>query len=444
MATIAEDRYIDTKQWFTTLFGLYESTLNGRKDKPLHRIRRAAIDRIGELNFPTRRDEDWKYTSVTPLLQPRYKDPQPLSLNAEKIKPFLFEGIDAYVLVFVNGRYDESLSIRQPLPEGVTVLPMEKAMDEEAFRPLIESHLGQWARKENNPFVVLNAAFARDGVFVHARKGVALTTPIHLLNVTVPEEEPLLINPQSLIIAERHSELTILDSFHVLDGGSAPYFTNAVNCFVVEEGAHLRHYKLQQEGPNGYQVNNTLAYQEKDSTYSNLAADLGGKVVRNNLSAILKAPGTTTNMYAAFLGNGDQHIDHQTFIDHAVPHCQSNELYKGVLTDQARGVFNGKVMVRPDAQKTNAFQQNSTLVLSDKAVMDTKPQLEIFADDVRCSHGATIGQLDEDSVFYLRSRGLTDQEARALLQHAFIREVLDFIEIEAVREKVDRLMVEKF
>ncbi len=444
MATIAEDRFIDTKQWFTTLFGLYENTLNGRKSRPFHSLRRAAIERIGELNFPTRRDEDWKYTSVTRLLQPKYKDPEVERLNAAQIEPFHFEGLEGNVLVFVNGHYDASLSTRRPLPEGVALLSMEEAMESDEYRPMVEQYLNQWARQEDNPFVVLNTAFARDGVFIHVPKGVAVTEPIHLLNVTVPGADPLLISPQSLVIAERNSELTLLDTFHALEREGEPYFTNAVNCFVVKEGANLRHYKLQQESTTGYQINNTLAYQDKDSTYSNLAVDLGGKVVRNNLSAILKESGTTTNMYAAFLGNGEQHIDHQTFMDHAVPHCQSNELYKGILTDRARGVFNGKVMVRPDAQKTNAFQQNSTLVLSDTAVMDTKPQLEIFADDVRCSHGATIGQLDEDSVFYLRSRGLSDKEARTLLQQAFLREVLDFIEIDTVREKIDRLMVEKF
>ena len=211
----------------------------------------------------------------------------------------------------------------------------------------------------------------------------------------------------------------------------------------MKANANVKHYKLQNESSNGNQINNTIVSQDRDSVYSSYVADLGGKIVRNNLSSHLQDSGTNTNMYGVYLGKGKQHIDNQSFLDHAFPHCESNQLYKGILDDQSRGVFNGKVTVQPDAQKTNAYQQNSSLVISETAVMDTKPQLEIFADDVRCSHGATIGQLDEDSIYYLRTRGMNRDQAKATLQFAFLAEVLSHFPLESVRVKIAEMIEEK-
>jgi len=446
MPTVAEDRFAAVKQWYQSLFQLQEETLNGEKRRALFQMRKAAIERLPDLHFPTRRDEDWKYTAVTKLLQPKYQDAAPADLAPTAIEPFLFEGLDVNLLVFVNGVYNEALSDFRELPGAAELITLEAAMEDDRYREQVDKHFVSWNAQDNDPFVVLNTAFARHGVFIHVPKNVLVERPIHLLHLITPGEHPLLINPQSLVIAEQSSQVTILESYHALPGSgeSAPFFINLVNRMTVDPNATIRHFKVQQVGEQGFVMNTTTVDQERDSTYSNFTADLGGELVRNNLSAFMFDQHTMTNMYGIFLGTKGQHIDNQTLIDHAFPHGESNELYKGILADRSRGVFNGKVMVHQDAQKINAFQQNSTLVLSDKAQMDSKPQLEIFADDVRCSHGATIGQLEEEAVFYLRSRGLNDAQARSMLQHAFIREVIDFIEIDAVREKVDELVAKKF
>jgi len=281
----------------------------------------------------------------------------------------------------------------------------------------------------------MNRAFAKHGFLIETEANTSEEIPFHFIYINTKGNESHFTHPQLFVNASRSSHLTIIESYHSTDQ-EAVYFNNAANCIHVGKNAKVDHYRLQYESKSAYQINNTIVSQERDSEYSNYAADLGGKIVRNNLSSELLDSGTQTNYYGVYLGLNKQHIDNQTFIDHAMPHCQSNELYKGILTDKARGVFNGKVLVRQDAQKTNAFQQNSSLVLSNDAVMDAKPQLEIYADDVKCSHGATIGQLDENSVFYLKSRGLNDEAAKNLLQKAFLGEVVSEFKIEAIRRSV--------
>jgi Fe-S cluster assembly protein SufD len=443
--TVAEDKFADIKEWFASLFEVQERALNGQKGRPLHDMRRRAIERLPELNFPTRRDENWKYTSVTRMLKPQYKLPAAAPVDVGQVTPFTYAGLDTHQLVFINGIFDEALSQVKDLPDGVVIKNLEAAYQEAPFREMIDEHLRKWIGASDDPFLNLNAAFAASGIFIHIPKNVVVEHPVHLLHLAQPGGEPLLISPQCLVVAGQSSDVTLLESYHVLPGeASAPYFTNVVNRMIIQPNGRIRHYKLQQAHEESFMVHHTTVDQERDSTYTDFTADLGGRLVRNNLHTLLQSESTMTNMYGVFLGDGNQHIDNQTFIDHAYPHCQSNELYKGILTDRARGVFNGQVMVRQDAQKTNAFQQNSTLVLSDNAQMDSKPQLEIYADDVRCSHGATIGQLEEEAVFYLRTRGLTDKQARSMLQHAFIREVIDFVAIDEVKNAIDARIEEKF
>ncbi len=444
MISTVTDRHAATKEWYRTLFEQNERTLNGHRSHLLQEYRRAAIDRLQQLPFPNRKNEDWKYTNVNKLLQIQFKEGRPVSLTKDEIAPFSFKDLETYQLVFLNGQFCEGLSSFRSLPEGVVVKNMETALLDPRFQDLVKGFFAHWTQVESNPFVVMNAAFAKHGIFIHVPKNVVLEKPIHLLNLTIPSEEPRLCNPQMLLVAEANSQVSLLESYHAMPGGEVPCFTNALNRIVAKENAFVRHYKLQNENKNNFLINNAVVHQHRDSTYSSYAIDLGGKLVRNNLTSVLKGQGTMTNLYGVFLANGEQHIDNQTFMDHAFPHCNSNELYKGILTDRARGVFNGKVIVRPDAQKTNAFQQNSNLVLSETAIMDSKPQLEIFADDVKCSHGATVGQLNGEAVFYLRTRGLTDEKARSLLQHAFLMEVIEKIEIQEVRDSIENLVLEKF
>ena len=253
-----------------------------------------------------------------------------------------------------------------------------------------------------------------------------------------------MISPQKIIVAGENSKITVIETYHNLTNSQQTYFTNTVTQLVLKRNAIVDHYRIQDEDETAYFINNTEIEQLRDSTYSSYSVDLGGKLVRNNLSSILKDSGTNTNFYGLYVGVNKQHIDNQTFIDHAYPHCDSNELYKGILMDKAKGVFNGKIMVRRDAQKTNAFQQNHSLVLSKTAKMNSKPQLEIFADDVKCSHGATIGQLNKEALYYMRSRGLSEKEAVSILKQAFLTEITELIKIDQLKEKVEQMLVDKF
>lgn len=426
---------------FGELFGKFEQQLNGQKREPIHAFRSKAAKQLENLRFPTRRDEDYKYTSFARLLNQEYTFPIEASISEADLQALRINGVDAIEVVFVNGLFDESRSKLNDLPEGLTISTIEDALKNDTFKPFVEKHLNE-NTEESNPFIVLNSAFAEGGLFVHVAKNAIIDRPIHLIHFNTTTEQAFWFHPLRLFEVATGAQLKVIDTFTGAD--SANYFANVVNIFHVHANAHVFHYKLQTESETAFQVNNTTAYQEQDSTYTNLALDLGGRLVRNNLNAIHRGQNVTSNLYGAFYANGDQHVDHQTFIDHAIPHCQSNELYKGVLDGKSNGVFNGKVMVRRDAQKTNAYQQNAALVLSDKATMDSKPQLEIFADDVKCSHGATIGQLDQTSMFYLRSRGMTEKMAKETLQYAFLTDVIEQIDNEAVIEKAESLLYQKF
>lgn len=439
MTPTIQDKFADVKNWFSKLFETYENNLNGQKNQTIFDIRKTAINRLPSLNFPTRRDEDWKYTSVNKVLKPQYTEGTPVAISEAQIAPFLIENLEVNLLVFVNGWLDEKLSHVQE-EDGLTIIDIPSALANENFKSIVESYLTNFAEKDENPFLALNTAFARSGQFIHIAANRVIEKPVHFLYLAAPGESEMMMNLQNIIVAERSSQFKFIESFYGLDEHAGNYFTNVVDRFQVKENAKVDHYKIQGESQRGFQINNTEAEQYRDSTYSSYAIDLGGQIVRNNLSSILRGEGTMTNLKGVYLANETQHIDNQTFMDHAFAHCNSNELYKGIITDKARGVFNGKVIVRQDAQKTNAFQQNSSLVLSETATMDSKPQLEIYADDVKCSHGATIGQLDEEAVFYLRSRGLNQEEARSLLQFAFIKEVLEDFPIEAVMQKAEALI----
>lgn len=431
---------------FIELFQHYESALNGQKNYPGHTIQKTAIQRLSnDINFPTKRNEDWKYTNVADLLQPDYQQPKLVDITAEEIRPFLFEGLDVHLLVFVNGIYNNALSSKDELSEKIIIQDISAGLKEDGLTKATTSeYLNKWASEANNSFMVLNTAFAQNGIYIKVPNGIVLDRPVHILNIAHIEEEPTVISPQKIIIAGENSKLTVIETFHHLTNSQQTYFTNTVTQLVLKRNAIVDHYRIQDEDENAFFINNTEIEQLRDSTYSSYVVDLGGKLVRNNLNSILKDSGTMTNFYGLYVGINKQHIDNQTFIDHAYPNCNSNELYKGILADKAKGVFNGKIIVRPDAQKTNAFQKNHSLVLSKAASMNSKPQLEIFADDVKCSHGATIGQLNKEALYYMRSRGLSNKEAVSILKQAFLTEITDLIKIDAVREKVEKMLVDKF
>ncbi len=443
MEAATKEKYNDIKVWFNNLFELSESKLNGQKNYPIHAIRTTAIKHLQQIDFPTRSVEEWKYTSVTPLLQHDYKEAIPYKLSEKKLHYFKYKKLDTHLLVFVNGIFNENLSHIEHLPKGVEIMNMGSALTDKRFKHTAYVYLSKLATTEQNAFIVINTAFAKNGIFVYVSPHTVVEKPIHLLHIGSAKKDPLMITPQCLILAEDNSELSLIETYHGSSDNSGIYFTNAVNQFIAGKNAHIKHYRLQNESETAFHINNTQIIQERDSVYSSYAFDLGSNLVRNNLSSQLNGQGTSTNLHGVYLAHNKQHIDNHTFIDHAHAHCNSNELYKGIITDNAKGVFNGKIIVRQDAQKTNAFQQNNNLVLSKTATMDSKPQLEIFADDVKCSHGATIGQLEEEAVYYLRSRGLSNEQAQSILQHAFLKEVVDRIPLSPIRKSIDKLIVEK-
>jgi len=435
MSIISTDRDNKTKEWIKALFQTYEAGLNGQKSQPISAFKRAAYDQLMEERFPTRRDEDWKYTNVAPILKIAYQQGEAHPLTRDDISQYEFPALEAVRIVTINGKLDEDLSDVSAIPDGMTLLPLDEALKHDAYAARINTMIEQKGGTDVNAFLRLNRAFAKHGYYVQSDKNTVVERPVHFIHINTRGTNAHFSHPQLFIVGQQSGELKVIESYHTVDS-DAQYFTNAANFVQVEDNAHVHHYRLQYESPAAYQISNTIVTQGANSTYSNYGIDLGGKVIRNNLSTELLGSGTMTNYYGAYLGLDSQHIDNQTFIDHAVPHCDSNELYKGILSDKARGVFNGKVLVRQDAQKTNAFQQNSSLVLSDTAIMDAKPQLEIYADDVKCSHGATIGQLDDSSVFYLKSRGLPEEAAKNLLQKAFVGDVVTNFELEAIKDDV--------
>lgn len=372
------------------------------------------MEKFGSMAYPTRKDENWKYTNVSAITQ----------------QPFHFSPKGANSVKFEN------------LPPQVTMLSVEAASQDSRFSDFILSVLENRLNEAENAFTCLNLAFAQHGIFMDIPVNAHIEAPIKLHYQLGGDGEQRMVNPLLILRIGTSAEATVVEHYDAEndEGGN---FYNANTLLILGKNATLHHLKIQEVSAKTFLIHQNLVEQEKDSALHSFTLDLGGKIVRNNLKTSLNSTNTTTHLLGVYLANDDQHIDNQTFIDHANPHCFSNELYKGIIGGNGRGVFNGKVLVRKDAQKTNAFQQNANLLLSESSRMDAKPQLEIFADDVKCSHGATIGQLDENAIFYLKSRGLTDNDAKGLLKFAFVGEVVEKIENEDLRRWVEDKIFEK-
>ncbi|MCI0698378.1 Fe-S cluster assembly protein SufD [candidate division KSB1 bacterium] len=433
----AGNENLDMKNWYLSNFDFFESKLNGRGAIPFHETRRAAISRFSALGFPTPRNEEWKYTNVAPLLRHKFKlAHEPVHLTKVTLAEFVFAGLPQNLLVFVNGRFSKELSHVESRVQGLVIDSLAQVL--QRGDEITGKYLGRYADYENEAFIALNTAFADDGAFIRVPRHTVLDEPIHLLNISDSSKMPFLAHPRNLLIIGEGSQVQIIESYHHLS--SQAYFNNVVTEMVLDENALVDHVRIQNESRQSYHVAAREVHQEKGSVYSSISIDLGGALVRNNLNLRLNAENCEGNLFGFYMASGQQHVDNHTLIDHAMPHCNSKEHYKGILDDKAHGVFNGKVMVRPDAQKTNAYQSNQCLLLSNEATINAKPQLEIFADDVKCSHGAAIGQLDEDAAFYLRSRGIGEEEANSMLRYAYASEVLDHIKIEPVRERLDKMV----
>ena len=405
-------------------------------------LRQCAIERFEALGFPTTKNEDWHFTSVSPIVEAAF-EPRTSpggDVKAADIDQFTFGATDWPTIVFVNGVYAPALSSLTDLPDGVRVYDLATAIREND--PVVERHLSKLTPYEINTFTALNSAFVHEGAVVRIAKEFEVERPIHVIFVTDAMAAKTQINPRTLIIAERHSRATVIESYVSLS--EAPYFTNAVTEVMVEDGANLSHLKIQRESSRAFHVGTIEAEQKRDSHYQSFSFATGAALSRTNVYTTLDGEGSGATLNGLYMLDGEQHCDHQTRIEHAQHNCFSRELYKGVLDGASHGVFNGKVYVDPIAQKTDGKQTNNVLLLSERAQVDTKPQLEIFADDVKCTHGATVGRIDETALFYMKSRGVNRDMARRLLTYAFAAEVLETIELEAVRKRLERVTLERF
>ncbi len=401
----------------------------------LRTARTAAFARFLERGFPTTRDEEWKFTSVAPIAATAFRrvtgGPR---VTAADLEPFLFTTAFAMQAVVVNGRLSSELSSLEHLPEGVTVSGMAEAMTDQ---PPLEGP----SLKSDHPFVLLNTAFCEGGVFIHIAPKAIVTEPIHVLFISAPGAEPGLVAPRLFIVAGEQSQTSIVENY--VGVGAAPVLTTAVTEVLLGPGAMVDHVKVQRETAEAFHMASTFVHLHRASTFTSQAITFGGRIARNDITATLAGDGAECTLNGLYVADGDTLVDTHTTIDHAMPHCPSHEVYKGILAGRAKAVFNGKIIVRPDAQKTDAKQTNKALLLSDESGINTKPQLEIFADDVKCTHGAAIGQLDADQLFYLRARGIGQLDARNMLIHAFASDVLNGIKHDAVRARLEEVLVQK-
>ena len=410
-------------------------------------LRASALNKFITQGFPSVKDEEWRFTNIEPILDLALHAPErPARKVIEAdLKKFSFGDLNTRRIVFVDGHYAPELS--NASGNGVDVLNMRTALGS----PWVERHLARHASFENNAFAALNTALFQDGMFVSIPARRVLERPIHILHIVTEPQSGAVFQPRNLIVAGDGASAKVIEHYVTLGGrddraasSGEPYLTNAVTELVLGEEALVEHCKYQAESEKAFHIATLQAHQSKASVWTSHSISTGARLARNSIQTILGAPGCNCIMNGLFLGRGDQLVDHHTVMDHAKPNCESHEYYHGILSDRSRGVFNGKIFVRQDAQKTNAKQTNRNLLLSDEAVIDTKPQLEIFADDVKCTHGATVGQLDEKSLFYLQARGIPKAMARRMLIYAFASEVIERISLPQIREELDKLLMERF
>ncbi|WP_457651760.1 Fe-S cluster assembly protein SufD [Rhodocaloribacter sp.] len=421
---------------FLAAFEVHAGHARNGSNPRVHELRREALTHFARLGFPARKAEAWKYTNIGRKLAHAYAlGASAPALTPDDLAPYAIPGLDAARAVLVNGRFEAGLSSLDGLPEGVVVTGLAEAAG--TYPELFDRHFARYADYRGEVFTALNTAFTHDGLFVYVPKNTVVERPIHVLSLLHTDAD-LFLQPRLLVVVERSAQVRLIESRHARTGTKT--FTNGVTELFAGPNAHVDLFTLQDEGDAAAQVASLYAYQEADSYLATSTITLSGDLVRNTQNYLPDAENCETHLRGLFLGQGSMHVDNHTLVDHAKPHCFSNELFKGILADRATGVFNGKVFVRPDAQQTNAYQENKTVLLSDAARMYAKPELEIYADDVKCSHGATTGQLDAEAMFYLRSRGLTEGQARRMLLLAFARDVIDEIAVEPLRAYLDHLI----
>ncbi len=427
-------------------FGVLQDRTADHGPSWLQRLRANAMERFEELGFPSVKDEEWKYTNVAALAKVDFRvDASTKSLtpgsDAKELARLGSPETEASRLIFVNGKLRIELSSVSGLPREVVAIDLSQAIVDERYSEIVRTNLARQADYVANGFTALNTAFISDGAFVYIPKGAVVETPIQLLFVSDGAGVNAANFPRVLVVAEENSSATLIESY--VSTHDTMYFTNAVVEIALKDGARLEHYKTQRESLEAFHIATTMADLGPNSTYDSTTITFGAKLSRHDYGVTMDHEGVECWVDGLYLVTASQHTDTHSVIDHRKPHCTSHQLYKGILDGKSRAVFNGKVFVRHDAQKTDAMQTNKNLLLSNEARVDTKPQLEILADDVKCAHGAAVGQIDEDQLFYLETRGVHPDLARNLLTYGFAEEVIGKIKVDSIRAQLDEAVLNR-
>ncbi|MDF9795766.1 Fe-S cluster assembly protein SufD [Catalinimonas alkaloidigena] len=438
MSQVTKSKKTDLTSAFIEQYSLSDKQSS---NNALASLRQEAIESFAAKGLPAKKEEEYKYTPITRQLEKQFNSldvtPSPtpkISAELEKqVKENLVD-VEANHLVFVNGHFIESLSTNVSLSDGITLLTLQQAFEEQNEE--LSAYLGKQADVNSDPFIALNTAMIDDGVFLHVPKNKATEKPVITYFFSDASTDNVIAHPRNLFVVEENAQAQLIEIFHTF--GKSSSYNNPVTEVVLKDAAHLHYCKYQNESDAAYHTGTTQILQAQNSHFHGTSISLKGAMIRNNINAVLDAEYCESHMYGLYMLDGQSHVDNHTSVDHKKPNAFSNELYKGIMDDQSKGVFNGKIFVRPNAQKTNAFQSNANILLTDEASIDTKPQLEIWADDVKCSHGATTGQLDAEQMFYLQTRGLSKTQARAVLLKAFAGDVIQHIKTDALLEVIEQ------
>jgi Fe-S cluster assembly protein SufD len=407
---------------------------------PVHQTRLDSLKVFEKKGFPTRKDEAWKYTSLNAMMREDYAlfPKAETTIQLKKVKKYFLYEIDTYKVVFIDGVYSPFLS--DTTHDGLDVCLISAALSKAKYRDLIHTYFNKTTNKEDS-LTALNTSYTQEGAYVYIPKSVVAEKPIEIIHFSTGKEKALWLQPRNLIVVDQNAQVQILERHQSLKEHNV--VTNSVTEIYAHQDAFVDYYKIQNDLSTASLIDNTYISQEKNSNVSVHTFSLGGKLIRNNLNFYLKGEHCHSTLKGVTLLEDQQHVDHYTLVDHISPNCESHQDYKGVFSEGSKGVFNGKINVDQLAQKTNAFQQNNNILLDDKATVNTKPQLEIFADDVKCSHGCTVGQMDDDALFYLMSRGIPKKEARALMTYAFANNVLESVELPVLKKRINKLIAKK-
>ena len=428
---------MDLKEKLLSSFLVFENQTD--IDTYVHDVRNDAIKIFEEKGFPTKKEEAWKYTSLNKILKEDYSvfPKQEDAIEYKDIKKYFIDDIDTFKIVFIDGKYSSHLS--RTTHDGMDICLMSSALSKPKYRILIENYFNKAATKDS--LSSLNTAFSNEGAYIHIPKNKLVDKPIQIIHFSTGNESATMLQPRNLIIVDENSHVQIIERHQSLNNN--PVLTNSVTEIFANKRAIIDYYKIQNDNSNASLIDNTFIKQKRESVASVHTFSFGGKLTRNNLSFFQEGERIDSILKGVTIIGEKQHVDHNTLVHHIEPNCESHQDYKGIFGENSTGVFNGKIIVEKEAQKTNAFQANNNILISDKATINTKPQLEIFADDVKCSHGCTIGQLDESAMFYLRSRGIPKKEAKALLMYAFSNNVLSSVKIPEMKHRITKIIANK-